>query len=434
MKTTASYKRLITERNAQFEATVFDNAFFWLFFALVVLFSVSEMINEMSGESRYFLVTPALCRLVIVTVSFFFLLFRFTFETPVIFPALIAGWAILLSLNAAFDNFKGAPYDNDIRVKSVVDSLLWPSVCLVYYTFARNGGLMAKRMVWCFVALFLLLCGIFYTHSEMLTTTAKGEYVQSNIIYFPLLMMPWVFCLRNTLVRNLFVGLFAALALISAKRTGIAAIGLAYVTHALILVCAKKHKKLLSILALIGFVSLLAIWLRFTDRLPVDVVFERFSTIHEDQGSGRIAIMTAVLNRQKDAGLIDWLVGHGYIGTIRDLGETGHNDFIEVLYNFGLAGLLIYSAIHFILLKHMFRLVSVGSANAPSFAAAYVIFFVVSMISHLVVYPSYIIYITAFFGMMFGMVRSHRIRPINNLRENNKTTNEHKHQAMASAT
>ena len=394
------------DRNTRAEVAVFDNVFYWFFFALIALFSVSEMFNEISVAGKYLLASPALCRLAIVSVSFLFLLLRFRFEAPILFPVLIAGWGIFVGLHAAFDGFEGMYYDRNIRLKSVIDAIFWPSVSLFYFTYARFSAAKYGRMVWCYVALFLLLCGIFYAYLEDLTINERGDYVQSNIIYFPLLVMPWVLLLRNTLVRNLLVGLFVVLALISTKRGGVAAIGLAYFAHSLILVYTNKRKRLLVILLLIGFVSLLAIWLVHTDRLPVDVILERFKTVQEDEGSGRIDIWTTVMNGQMNAKLTEWLAGHGYIGTIRDFGFTAHNDFIEALYNFGLVGLLIYCAIHVTLLKYVFRLVSDGSEYAPSFAAAYVIFFVMSVVSHLVVYPSYSIYILAYFGMMLGMKRN----------------------------
>ena len=77
---------------------------------------------------------------------------------------------------------------------------------------------------------------------------------------------------------------------------------------------------------------------------------------------------------------------------------SAHNDFLEVMYDFGLVGLLFYVLIHLSLIKWTIRLFRNGSPFAFPVLISYVCFFVMSMVSHLILYPTYFGLLTAFWA------------------------------------
>lgn len=380
-----------------------SKVFFWIAFALVVAFSVAEMIGLVSGTGENLVVSPMQCRLGLEIVAILFLFLKFNFKAPALFPLIVGGWGIGVGLSAALGEPSVTTGEKNPVIKDVIEAIFWPLVCLFFYTLARYADAKIKRVCCCFVGLYLLLCGIFFIHSSELTTNQNGTYQQTNLIYFPLLLLPWIFFLKNWLARNGLIVIFVVLALISGKRGGVAALVLAYFAHAFVSTSVGKHMRVWPILLTIGFPLLLAIGLLGTVQLPVDVMIQRFEEVSDDGGSGRVDIWTNALNRQKETDAVGWIMGRGYNGTLHDLGGTAHNDFIEVLFDFGFIGLLVYGALHLCLLKHLVRLVVRRSENGPSFAAAYMIFLVMSMVSHLIIYPTFVIYIMAFFATLIGM-------------------------------
>ena len=58
--------------------------------------------------------------------------------------------------------------------------------------------------------------------------------------------------------------------------------------------------------------------------------------------NGRDEIYTYIFNREDNASFIQFLIGNGYYGVHKDFGKHAHNDFLEILYDFGIFALLAY--------------------------------------------------------------------------------------------
>ena len=77
---------------------------------------------------------------------------------------------------------------------------------------------------------------------------------------------------------------------------------------------------------------------------------------------------------------------------------SAHNDFLEVLYDFGAIGFIFYVLIHLSLIKWTLRLFRARSELAFPVLISYVCFIVMSMVSHLILYPTYFGLLTAFWA------------------------------------
>lgn len=97
------------------------------------------------------------------------------------------------------------------------------------------------------------------------------------------------------------------------------------------------------------------------------------------------------------------LFGHGPRG-VQQLGmaTAAHNDFLEVLYDYGILGLIVYLSIHVHLIRRTIRLKKTNNPLFWSFFTMYIIFFVMSMVSILIPQQRYLIYMAVYWGCLEG--------------------------------
>ena len=135
-------------------------------------------------------------------------------------------------------------------------------------------------------------------------------------------------------------------------------------------------------------------------------VIGRLEEISEDQGSGRLGFYDIISNRISNFGLIDWLLGRGY-HSIWETGHTNaHNDALQVLYEYGLAGLVVYILITIQAIKRIFYLYKNDSQYAYGYVASIIIYIVLGLVSNLYAYNTYFIFICAYWGLMEGEIIS----------------------------
>ena len=95
--------------------------------------------------------------------------------------------------------------------------------------------------------------------------------------------------------------------------------------------------------------------------------------------------------------------GHGYNGVLKNspLGISAHNDFFEIMYNYGIVGFIPYLILHIQLMKQVFASIRVRNEYAAIIAFTYTIFFIMSMISIVILYP-----LMALIAITWGMTQN----------------------------
>ena len=109
----------------------------------------------------------------------------------------------------------------------------------------------------------------------------------------------------------------------------------------------------------------------------------RFLNLKEDGGSGRLFIYSELLKLYKNSTLFEMVFGHGYQSTNKYIGILAHNDTLQILFDFGFIGFLLYSLFLFYLIK----LAVVKHKNKEIFRTEYAVY-VASLISFLVLTQS----------------------------------------------
>lgn len=181
-----------------------------------------------------------------------------------------------------------------------------------------------------------------------------GKKIEGNVVYYLLMFLPLTSMIQSNLLRRILYLLQGFVVLVSNKRTAL----IAFVCYCL---CSEwmnnknitGRKKAYKGMAYILIVIILYIAFPVICQKLNITVFNELEASHiaEDGGSNRLFIYGQLWLAQKSSDLLHWIIGSGYnsvllskICTDGVLGEnvSAHNDFLEVLYDYGIVGLLGY--------------------------------------------------------------------------------------------
>ena len=234
-----------------------------------------------------------------------------------------------------------------------------------------------------------------------------------NSSYFLLYLLPFALCIENNKIRWLLISIIFVTVLSSFKRGATISISLGllsyyYIKHIQLGDGSNKAKSLftLLIISLVGFNYLMS-----SENSTIGHLFERFSNINEDKGSGRMESFSVTLNMIQNSDFISLFFGHGWNKVEMDspVGISSHNDFLECLYDFGIIGLFLFLRLYYFIFKEYKKLRNTKSIyTAPVFASG-VIFMTSSMFSHIIIYPYYMILFVMFWEYIIANQRINKI-------------------------
>lgn len=193
--------------------------------------------------------------------------------------------------------------------------------------------------------------------------------------------------------------------LVSSKRSAAIVLLLVSIPYVFFWMKNSKNNKTLNILLLMcGFLIFAAI---FSGRF--DYVSYRMRSVKEDEGSGRAIIWDDVIKEIKKSPFEKLILGHGYYTVSKRPNSKGdansaHNDFLEVMYDYGIIGLILYISIYIFLFKRLWFIWKYLRPYFMSYYSGIVIMLVMAMVSHLIIYPTYFIILTTYWGAMEAVI------------------------------
>ena len=228
------------------------------------------------------------------------------------------------------------------------------------------------------------------------------EYAAINASYSVLYFMPFLLISEKRMIRLLAIILTAMVTIASLKRGGMVSLSmgiLAYLWAYSKVVSGRAISVRGIIIVAIVVVALAIVVIRINDSVD-GMIFNRFSSLENDEGSGRKDIYKGVINMIANSSPIGLLFGHGWGGVARDssFGLSAHNDFLEVIYDFGLIVFFCYILFLYRLIVRMIYMLRYNQRSAPAFLASITIFLLNSLVSHIVIYPWYMIMFTLFWS------------------------------------
>ena len=205
-----------------------------------------------------------------------------------------------------------------------------------------------------------------------------------------------------------YIGIFGICILVfySMKRTAIISLSLSLMTYIYVrqAIENKIKNKIVLILFSIVLIVLIIISFNFIDEANNNTFTKRLESDSIAEGSGRPYIYKDTLFKIMNSTPVDVLIGHGFNAVSMDSTNnlSAHNDWLEVQYDYGIGGLFIYSLLHLSLIKKVRKLIAETSVYAAPLMASYMLFFGMSLTSHLIIYPNYFFFLAAFWGMIFA--------------------------------
>lgn len=200
------------------------------------------------------------------------------------------------------------------------------------------------------------LCGVYFNYYTYITYS--DIVTVSNIFYYVLMPLPLVFISNNKMLNWSFLIVALVVAVFALKRSAIISIVLVSLLY--FYVSMRK-----SYTVFIQIVFVLVVFSLFVSFLGIDLISSkyellnhRFETFYDDRGSGRIDLLVEFINKDvKDLfSFPELFIGNGfasYKDKVLGLHEAYHNDFVDVLYSFGIIGVLFLLFFYFLLLKRL---------------------------------------------------------------------------------
>ena len=328
-------------------------------------------------------------------------------------------WAIYAILNAIVNS-----EDLFLDCREI---LWWPLIYFLFYFIAFNDfqdkyvRSIIKLFTILFVVLLIQYLSIRSTNFFKYSASGKMLFESSNAIYFNALLLPLSFLLKKKYSKYILLISGLILVLLSFKRSPliytvlVIAIAIYYD-----FIWVKKSNLMNGILIsciiiIVGFFAF-----RYVDNKTDGFITKRFELMKVDQGSGRTEIYKNVWKIYNEKNIESKLIGSGHNHVIVDnkirykKGDiehiSAHNDFLEILYDFGIIGLVIYLNLIVLLVRRLFYLKSIDDRFYQANIAAMIIFLSMSMVSHLIIYPTYFAYLVILWAITEGIIKRKEIQ------------------------
>ena len=94
------------------------------------------------------------------------------------------------------------------------------------------------------------------------------------------------------------------------------------------------------------------------------------------------------------------IIGDGYYGVVNIIGGTAHNDFLEVFFDFGIIGFIVYLNIYINLFKKYYYMRKSNYKYSSQYLVSIISFLVMSMFSHVIMIPTYMMFICLYWGLI----------------------------------
>jgi O-antigen ligase len=291
-------------------------------------------------------------------------------------------WTFFLILNIVgylFDQDFLDP-DNRDMFKSILGCMLpfYP-----FYYFALKGHLKASNLNLFFLLILPVMIFRFYTTQSniILELNTDESDVVNNFAYSFVFLIPFVFLFKKKLISGVLLLVLIAFIIQSAKRGAIVAglIGvLIYFYYQLKTI--EEHNRLIGYLTAMLVIAGIS---AFTYLITAGNQFTlaRMSSILEGQSSNRDIIYRGIITAWNDSEtVLNFIFGFGFAASLKITGSYAHNDWLELLSNFGLTGFLFYTLLFYAAVKQSV-VNSWGPDKRVVFISIIIIWFFITLVS-----------------------------------------------------
>jgi hypothetical protein len=224
-----------------------------------------------------------------------------------------------------------------------------------FYYFSKKNILNTRMLIVFLLVMLPIVILRFFNERFIILADTNSEDVVNNVAYVFVALIPYVFLFGNKRVLPIItLSLLFFFIVIGSKRGAMITASLGILSYVYLLY--KKIKQKNKIKSLFFILTTLIIFTNIINSFLISNKFlvSRFQTIASDGGSGRDVIFLdlweAWLNSES---YFNTFFGFGFASTmsLNRMGLFAHNDWLEMLINFGLFGVILYFLIFYSLFK-----------------------------------------------------------------------------------
>lgn len=229
-------------------------------------------------------------------------------------------------------------------------------VCLLsfypFYYFASKNRLDSKELLIFFMIMLPIAIAQFYYSRTLILSErySSNEDIVNNAAYKFVLLFPFVFLIRKHKLLSAVFALLILFFIISGSKRGAVVVGsvilLWYFYYQMKMIDEKNKWKGY----LLSFVSIAAVaFLGYRYYLNNEYLQYRLELAAQGDTSNRNLIYSNIWNTWLNSDFFHFLFGYGFAASIKvsKLGSFAHNDWLEILSNFGLLGVIIFAVLFY---------------------------------------------------------------------------------------
>lgn len=282
-------------------------------------------------------------------------------------------------------------------------TVLWLLVYLIGYYASRAG--IDKSVFSIPVSVMLIVLEIQYWGSLTFDFTQKNKDYVITSVYYILCCMPYIMLLQNKKIRGILLVSIALSTLFSLKRSALVvllACGLAIFIREYNSTAKVKRNIITAgfVTAIVGLFCLPLVLKGNNSALSA-----LWKTRFNSGASSRTNIYSDVVKRFIDSNVTYMLFGHGQNAVLHtsSFGLSAHNDFLEILFDYGIIGFVLFCAFLLLLIRSRRNFKQIeDSCVEKGFICALTIFIVASVPSHMLTYSTYFLLLSFYLGYSTG--------------------------------
>lgn len=251
----------------------------------------------------------------------------------------------------------------------------------------------------------LLIISVLYLYSRVNPPSPSDDIwpLYANSIYYPVCFLPWAFLNKGKSILSMIVVFICTL--LSLKQGAFIAIAVSMLIYTVMNARSSGRKVMRKIILVFCTLIVLGsiLYSYVVNTFDADIL-EGFSTISEDGGSGRADIYSAVIKKLSESDFIQLLFGHGGLNSVvDDIGISAHNDFLEVIYDFGFVGFILYLSIIICIVRKTIYSIRTKRNDSLMLFISLIIFLILTMVSHIFFILKYSLFIFAMWGFCLNL-------------------------------